>query len=417
MRDRLIRSSRCALAVAAVAFAAGSAAAQPVLSQRGFAELRGTEFLQTAPNDDVREVLDFLAREEVFLRPSHWFQFAAGLDLRANSHDQVEDEWRLDFEDRSIQRPRAAVRRLSATLTASHLTVDVGKQFIRWGRADILNPTDRFAPRDYLNVFDAEFLPVLGVRPSLQFGSETIEVVWVPRLTPSRLPLIDQRWTVLPPEASGITIRDGGAVFPNRSQQGVRWRHVGGRLESSLSFYDGLDNLPLIEIRPVSATAVDVVRRYPELRSYGADVAIPTGWFTFKGEAAYLKSPTLTNNDYVLYVVELERQTGEWVLDGGYAGEVVTRDAGTFRFAADAGLAHSFIGRAAYTVDPRRTVAVEAAVKQDGDGLYVKGEFSQAFGQHWRLTVAGVGIGGDDSDFLGQYHRNSHFSGALRFSF
>ena len=119
-------------------------------------------------------------------------------------------------------------------------------------------------------------------------------------------------------------------------------------------------------------------------------------------------------------VVEAERQTGEWLLDGGYAGEVVTTSVSTpnrFSFAAERGMARSIIGRVSYTVDPRRTVAVEAAVRRNGDGLYVKGEYSQAWGQHWRVTATGVGIAGNDSDFLGQYHQNSHVSAALRFSF
>ena len=62
-------------------------------------------------------------------------------------------------------------------------------------------------------------------------------------------------------------------------------------------------------------------------------------------------------------------------------------------------------------------MAVEAAVRRNGDGFYVKGEYSQAWGQHWRVTATGVGIAGKDSDFLGQYHQNSHVSVALRFSF
>ena len=169
------------------------------ISQRGFIEGRGVGFPQRAPNDTVRGVGDLLIREEVTLKPAAWIQFAAGLDLRANTHEQVEDEWRLDFNDRGVRRPRASVRRLMATITAGHLTLDVGKQFIRWARADILNPVDRFAPRDFLNVIDTEVLPVLAVRPSLRIGNETFEVVWAPRLTPSRLPLFNQRWTVLPP--------------------------------------------------------------------------------------------------------------------------------------------------------------------------------------------------------------------------
>jgi hypothetical protein len=414
--EGLVEHMKVSWTVLLVLGLAQSAGAQ-VFSQRGFIEGRDVVFPQAAPNDPVRDVGDALFREEAFYKPAHWFQFAAGLDLRANSHQQVEDQWRLDFSDRGIRRPRAAVRRLEATFTAGHVTVDVGKQFIRWARADILNPTDRFAPRDYLNVIDSDFLPVLGARTSVQAGAETFEVVWVPRLTPSRLPLIDQRWTVLPPAAEGITLVDGGATIPKHSQQGVRWRHVGDRFEAALSYFDGYNNLPNIDVMPISASAAELIRAYPALRSYGADAAIPTRWVTLKGEAAYLRSPNATNNDYVLYVLEVERQTGEWVLDGGYAGEVVTRNLGIFRFAPDEGLARSIIGRASYTVDPRRTVAIEAAVKQNGNGFYLKGEFSESAGEHWRVTVAGVGLAGNAGDFLGQYHRNSNGSVTLRYSF
>jgi len=74
-------------------------------------------------------------------------------------------------------------------------------------------------------------------------------------------------------------------------------------------------------------------------------------------------------------------------------------------------------GAKLYTVDPRRTLAVEGAVHQDGKGFYLKGEFSDALAQHWRLTLTGVGIGGDSNDFLGQFSLNSHLSAGLRFSF
>jgi hypothetical protein len=56
-------------------------------------------------------------------------------------------------------------------------------------------------------------------------------------------------------------------------------------------------------------------------------------------------------------------------------------------------------------------------VGQSGDGLYIKGEYSQAFAQHWRLTLTGVGIEGQPDDFLGQFNHNSNVSIGLRFSF
>jgi hypothetical protein len=388
------------------------------VTERGFVEGRAFAFPQFAPNDATQGIGDALFREEVFLKPAGWIQFAAGLDLRTNSHDQVEDQWRLDFRDRTIRRPRAAIRRLSATLSAGGFTLDVGKQFIRWGKADVLNPTDRFAPRDFLNVIDTDFLPVLGVRPSMQIGGETFEAVWVPHPTPSRLPLFDQRWTVWPANLRTASIVDGGSIIPERSEQGLRWSHTGERFETSLSYFDGFNHLPTIDVRLRSAPLTAVLTRvYPDLRTYGADLRIPTAWLTLKAEGAYFTSRSSTSDEYVLYVVEIERQTGEWVLDVGYAGEVVTTARQSFPFAPDRGVARSIVGRVSYTVDPRRTVAIEGAARQGGQGFFVKGEYSEAFGLHWRLTLTGVGIGGNENDFLGQYRRNSHGSIGLRFSF
>ena len=94
-------------------------------------------------------MLDLMAREEVFVKPAAWLQFAGGLDLRQNTHDQVDNSWHVDFTDRGTMRPAISVRRLSATIARGPFTVDLGKQFIRWGKADIVTPTDRFAPRDF----------------------------------------------------------------------------------------------------------------------------------------------------------------------------------------------------------------------------------------------------------------------------
>jgi len=404
-----------------------AAGAQPV-AQRGFIDVRDFLFPQTAPIDATRNVGDLLAREEVFLKPVEWFQIAGGLDLRANSHDQVAGEF--DWDDRGIRRPRLAVRRLEVTVSRGPLTIDAGKVFIRWARADVLNPTDRFAPRDFMNVLDTDVLPVFAVHPSLHFRNETFEAVWSPQLTPSRMPLFTQRWTVLPSAVQGIPILDGGSKLPGGSEQGVRWSHAGSRVDASLSFFDGFNHLPLIEAG-LLPTGLELTRVFAALRSYGGDVAVPTRWVTLKGEAAYFTSPTSSNDEYVLYVIELERQIREWVLVGGYAGEAVTENRGVFpgeglqlsggrrlfAFAPDRGIAKSFLGRAAYTVDPRRTIAIEAAVRQSGDGLYIKGEYSQAFAQHWRFTLTGVGIEGQPDDFLGQFNHNSNISIGLRFSF
>lgn len=396
---------------------AADAAAQRA-TYTGFIEARGFAFAEEAPNDPERLIADALFRQELVLRPARPLKLTAGLDLRHNTHDQVEDEWRLDFEDRGLRRPRAAVRQLSATIAAGWLTLDVGKQFIRWGRADIIYPTDRLAPRDFLNVIDTDLLPVIGARAAVQVGNETFEAVWVPQLTPSRLPLLDQRWAPVPPGPLPLALEDGGADIPDGPQVGGRWRHTGSRVELAVSVFDGFNHLPDIQLRPQpSLGTIDILRVYPAIRMFGGDVAVPTPWLTLKGEVARIDSVSDTSDDYLLYVVEIERQVGEWLLDVGYAGEVVRESRVPLVFSPDRSMARSVIGRALFTGASGRRVLMEGAVRQDGSGFYARVEFSESLGQYWRLTLTGVGLGGDPDDFLGQYRRNSHGSVALRVSF
>jgi hypothetical protein len=397
-----------------------AAASAQTFSQRGFVEAAGVLFPQRAGNDPVRMLGELIAREEVFYKPAGWIQFAAGADLRAGSYGQVEDRWRVDYSDRSRRRPPLSIRRLSTTLTRGRFTLDAGKQFVRWGKTDIVTPTDSFAPRDFLNVVDSEFLAVTALRGVAEVGSHTVEVVWVPRFTPSRIPLLDQRWSTVPPGPAIVVVEDGGATIPSGAQTGIRWSHLGG-IEYSLSYFDGFNSLPVIRssVREFPP-AVVVTRLYPRQRTYGAAVAAPGRWFTLKAEAAYVAASADADDpadDYVLYVVQLERQTGEWVLVVGYAGEAITRSRSAVAFAPDRGLSRTLVARAAYTVDSNRSLAVEGAVRQDGGGVYVKAEYSQLWRQRWRTTVAGVAIGGDAEDFLGQYRRNSHATITLRYSF
>ena len=66
---------------------------------------------------------------------------------------------------------------------------------------------------------------------------------------------------------------------------------------------------------------------------------------------------------------------------------------------------------------PTSDVSFEAAVRQNLDGVWIKGQYSEAIGAHWRATFAGAAIGGRERDFIGQYRRNSHVLLTVRYSF
>jgi hypothetical protein len=385
--------------------------------QRGFIENDSLFYPQTAPNDSGHAVDDLLFRWEASYKVAPWLKISGAFDADVDTHEQVERSWALDVDGRSIRRPALSLRRMSATLHKGHVTAELGRQFIRWGKADILNPTDRFAPKDYLsNVIEPDFLGVIAARVTIEAGNNSVDLVWQPWFTPSRTPLLDQRWTVIPPQAGGVAIDDLGARYPGRSQFGARWNHIGSGYEYSFCVFDGYNNLPLFSaVFDPQTNTLGLQRYYPELRLYGADAAVPLPWFTVKGEAAYFSSSTPDTDQYGLYVVQIERQVREWSFVGGYAGEVLTRAGNPLEFAPDRGFARSFVGRAAWTIDARRSLAINAAVRAGGS--FTRFEYSQTYGQHWRATANLAWIRGDMTDFLGEYHRNSYASLGVRYSF
>jgi hypothetical protein len=418
------------LLIAAFLALAGSAAGQS-LTQRGLLEGRAVAYPSEAPNDSVQLVADGLLRQEVFWRPAPWVTIAGAFDARADSHARVDRSWAVDWSDRGLLRPALSVRRLGVAVHRGGLTVEAGKQFIRWGKADVLNPTDRFAPRDLLEVVDNDFLGVTAVRLTYERGPDTVDLVWAPRFTPSRLPLSDQRWAIawgpllgvgsgLPP-GTPIQVEDLGSRFPERSQFGARWGHVGEGFELSLSLFDGFSYYPRAEAtRGPDPARVAVTRVYPTMRMYGGDAAWPLRWFTVKGEIGYFTTTDARTNDYGIYVVQVERQRGEWMFVGGYAGEFVTTrrtaTGGAGEVFAEA-FTRTFLGRASYTLDVNRTLAFEGAVRQNGQGAWLEAEYAQQVGRHWRATVRAHLLRGAPDDFIGQYRLNSSLQILARFSY
>jgi hypothetical protein len=403
--------------VAALLLAHPNVCAQ-VVSHRGFIQARSVLYPLEAAGDGRQILLEALFRYEPTLRATSWLRAFGGIDLRADTWDQTDTQLTPDFRDRGLKRPTVSIRRLSANISRGGLTLDLGKQFIRWGKTDILVPTDRFAPRDFIEVTNDELLAVTGARLVYEASSHTFDLVWIPWFTPSRVPLAGGRWFPVPEIPDLPPVSFGATDFPAGSQLGARWSFVSDRLEFSFSIYDGFNHLPAIrpEIR-VDPIGVELVRVHPALRMYGGDAALPLPWLTLKGEAGYFRSPDQRIDEYVLYVVQIERQTGEWVLVGGYAGEAITRKGVGSLFAPDRGLTHALVGRAAFTIDPNRSIAFDGAQRENGDGTWVRVEYSQAWRAHWRGTVSGTLILGKNGDFLGQYHRNSHMTLSLRYSF
>jgi hypothetical protein len=397
-------------------------AAAPVVhaqgfSHRGFLDISTSVFPQIVANDRAHVVATGLVRYEPKWQPKPWIILEASFEARTDTHHEVSRSLHLDRRDRSLERPALSVRRLSAVLTTNNLTMTIGKQFIRWGEADFLNPTDRFAPKDLLTIIDQDVSAVTAVRLTYAKGDNTFDFVWQPWFTPGRIPLTNQRWTFLPAAFDGARIEDQGSLFPGRSMFGARWSHTAGGYEYSLSYYDGFNYLPSLSGGINAATSsLNFLRIYPALRLYGGDLAIPLSCFTLKGEGAYYTSPDKRQDEYAIYVFQLQRQFHDLGVMFGYAGEVVTTRSATPQFSGERGFTRALIGHAQYALS-NRTFSVDAFVRQNGKGSLITPGLSQSFGDHWRGTISFSWLRGEEGDFLGQYHRNSFAMAQLRYSF
>ena len=401
-------------AVAVFTLGPGLASAQKI-SYRGFLDAGFVFYPQEAPNDDTHVVADAVARFEPTLQLRPGISVAASLEARTDTYQMGGAGVR--YWDRTLRRPVLAARTLTATLSKGPVSLEVGKQFVRWGQSDIVSPTDYFTARDYVVTVTSEVLGLTAARLTVGDDNDSVDVVYAPRVTPSRMPLLDQRWIGAQTAATGFALADGDTRFSHEPQVGVRYRRT-GPVEYSVSVFQGPHHLPLLDpsFRPQDGTIV-VGRYYPEVRGYGGDLVATTPLVTVKAEAAWLQARSRDADDYGLWVVQGEHQRGEWLLLGGYVGEWVTETRGLPRFAPDRGLARSVIGRVSRNFDDGRTLAVEGLLRKDGDGVYLKTEYSHPYTGRLRVTVQLLLIGGQDGDFLGQYRRNSLTGARARYSF
>jgi hypothetical protein len=344
-------------------------------------DLRTSFFPQTAANDSGRVIADALLRYEASAKLTPWLKLNGALDARSDSHRQTERSVRFDWQDRGFLRPAFSFRRFSATAYKGPVTFEIGKQL------------------------------------TVEKGAHTVDVVLQPRFTPSRTPLLNQRWVVLPPSLQvPLPLGQGAPELPGGVQTGVRWNYLGKGYEMALAFYEGHNHLPQVDGRFVPGR-IELFNRFAPMRMYGGAGAVPLPWFTVKGEGGYFSSTSKNADDYLLYVVQLERTIGEWTVVGGYSGEHVTAKKTQLDFAPDRGLARAFLTRVSYTISAERTVSAEAALRQNGEGAWVKAEYTQTLSTHWQARASMTLIRGNTNDFLGQYRRNSHAILGLRYNF
>ena len=195
----------------------------------------------------------------------------------------------------------------------------LGKQFIFWGRADWVNPTDNITPWDFVNI-TAELedyrLPVSALRLDMFPGNWNLQFVLVPFFKPNRIPMR------FPDSLGGLPVLQPPADLPDSRlknwQFGLKADSYLAGFDFSLSYWQGFDLFPSLYVSariPEGGLFPDALmfqQRFHRVRVLGADFSRSFDRLAIKGEAAYFRTDDRTGdnifikNAHLRYVVGID---------------------------------------------------------------------------------------------------------------
>lgn len=199
-----------------------------------------------------------------------------------------------------------------------------GRQIVAWGRADRLNPTDNLTPRDFTLLVpevDEDRFGSLAAKATWNLNTTTgLTGIWLPDFQPNVVGL---------PPASGVVFQEN---IPAGSRQwALKLDQSGGRIDWSVSYFDGYDLNPDLSFG-VSSSGINVVTLdHHRIKVLGADAATTVGAYRYAVEAAYTQTEDsdgtnpFVRNPFVYAVFGVERDFGNNldVIVQAFAREIV----------------------------------------------------------------------------------------------
>ncbi len=185
-------------------------------------------------------------------------------------------------------------------------SLKVGRQFITWGRADSLRPTDVFKRHDLTDLIENREEATDAVKLDLVRGAWTLEGIWAPVFNPDIVSFrAENRWTGLPAETEvpgvgrvSLSFREDRRQRPpgtlGSGQVGVRLGGSARGWDFTGMYYYGYDRVPTIIRREIAsfdpiarAATITLVPIHKRIHVIGGDVATVISGWGLRGEAAY----------------------------------------------------------------------------------------------------------------------------------
>jgi len=332
-----------------------------------------------------------------------------------------------ELEDDDVKRNKFNLPELFVDLYFDNFDLRMGKQVVAWGKADSVNPTDNINPQDLSNFFEQdEEIGVPAVKLGYYIGDFTIEGVFVPTFTPTRLPPLDSRLSVI--DLSNVPLPINDPDLPSdsiaNSQYGIRVLTTHEGWDFSASFYDGINDYPNVRLEPdFSITPV-----YNKIRVIGADFATTFDRWGVHGEAAQFLSDGDAEDSYIQYVLGIDYNHSDIIFDHDvfiiveYIGDHTTKK-GEDQLPVSGAMvnrvfSNSLFAHIEYEFSDYFRLDCEGMVNLDnGEDYFVKPEFSYDVNDNLTIAVGFDLLWGPSDTFFGGFDESDRVFTKLTYTF
>lgn len=193
-------------------------------------------------------------------------------------------------DERDTTGDKARLREGYIDIGSDDWSLRLGRQLIAWGRADRINPTDYFSPRDFTLLVPEDDEQRRGIDAALaQYhlnDSNRLSLV-IARFEPHRMPL-----GLLP---VGIE----RSAEPDDAEVAVKYDHIGNFLDWSISYYDGYDRFSRYRLFQNANELPRIHADYESLNTWGFDAAAAVGSWTLRTELTHSQQERAQTGDEV----------------------------------------------------------------------------------------------------------------------
>ncbi len=169
---------------------------------------------------------------------------------------------------------------------ADRFEARIGYQTFFWGTVESFNIVDILNQEDFKGDFlDPGKIGEPAIRTRLLIGENRLDLYLFPFFTPAPLPGKANRFNFF----DGAIEPSDDPVYTSgterlRQQAGLRWERSVGPSDVGLSYFNGYEKFPTLNLPPGGPEAVPV---YYEMQQIGADLQMSLGDWMIKGEALY----------------------------------------------------------------------------------------------------------------------------------